>query len=705
MEFQYSTVIDPSTYDTEGLCDGIDFRRNNFTWLEDRGAIRAQADWTKYVSPATGHRGVLGPQYSLLSSAIPECSPERLEVISYALEFGFLLDDVINATDQEQGTIESNDMMQAFLEGVQTGKITKNDAQTKREGKRKIQSQLLLEMFSIDRERAIAFVKAWAEFAEVGSGRQHHENFATLEEYLPYRIVDAGHALWYTFITFGMGLNIPQWEREKCDELTQSATAALVLQNDLFSWEQEYATAQSNHQSHVTNALRVLMREHNIGIQEAQQMCRKLIKQHVSDYIQIVENVKHNESLSADLRKYIEAMQYTISGNIAWSMNCPRYHPQASLNETQLEWMHSGVPDKLTFSLPSPPASPEVLGSLSPSWSVHSDSSRSSTPPLEEPITATKNLLMNLELPSPPPPSEIVEAPYQYIASLPSKGIRDKFIDAVNQWLKVPENIVEQIKALTNRLHQASLLLDDFEDSSPLRRGKPAAHTIFGAPQAINSAGYCIVKAIGELQALGASQIITSKLILTSSDKILSLFKGQALDLHWTYNGICPTPAEYIQMIDCKTGAQFDLVVDMMLAHSNASVKPDLKKLTTLLGRYFQIADDYKNLVSADYRKQKGFCEDLDEGKYSLPLIHLLQSHPENLQLRNILSTRRAEGKMMYEQKVLVLEYLREAESLEYTHSVLEGLHAKIGQQIDNIEESFGETSIELRVLWELLRV
>jgi hypothetical protein len=82
-----------------------------------------------------------------------------------------------------------------------------------------------------------------------------------------------------------------------------------------------------------------------------------------------------------------------------------------------------------------------------------------------------------------------------------------------------------------------------------------------------------------------------------------------------------------------------------------------------------------------------------------------LQTQPENLQLRNILSTRRAEGKMMYEQKVLVLEYLREAESLEYTHSVLKGLHASIGQQIDNFEEIFGETNVELQVLWELLRV
>jgi len=36
--------------------------------------------------------------------------------------------------------------------------------------------------------------------------------------------------------------------------------------------------------------------------------------------------------------------------------------------------------------------------------------------------------------------------------------------------------------------------------------------------------------------------------------------------------------------------------------------------------------------------KNKGFAEDLTEGKFSFPIIHGIRSHPENNQIMNILS-------------------------------------------------------------------
>ena len=35
-------------------------------------------------------------------------------------------------------------------------------------------------------------MKAWAKFVETASGRQHHTHFATLDEYIPYRVIDVG---------------------------------------------------------------------------------------------------------------------------------------------------------------------------------------------------------------------------------------------------------------------------------------------------------------------------------------------------------------------------------------------------------------------------------------------------------------------------------------------------------------------------------
>ena len=80
-----------------------------------------------------------------------------------------------------------------------------------------------------------------------------------------------------------------------------------------------------------------------------------------------------------------------------------------------------------------------------------------------------------------------VESPSRYIESLPSKGVRSRVISALNIWYEVPYNEMVIIKQVVRFLHEASLMLDDIEDSSTLRRGKPCAHTIFGIPQTMNS--------------------------------------------------------------------------------------------------------------------------------------------------------------------------------------------------------------------------
>ena len=56
--------------------------------------------------------------------------------------------------------------------------------------------------------------------------------------------------------------------------------------------------------------------------------------------------------------------------------------------------------------------------------------------------------------------------------------------------LAVPESELGIIKDVIGRLHDASLLVDDIEDGSKLRRGRPAAHTVFGVPSTLNCANY-----------------------------------------------------------------------------------------------------------------------------------------------------------------------------------------------------------------------
>ena len=61
--------------------------------LEEVGAFRVQEDWRRLVGPLEKpYKAGLGPDFSFITVAVPECLPDRLEIASYALEFGFIHD-------------------------------------------------------------------------------------------------------------------------------------------------------------------------------------------------------------------------------------------------------------------------------------------------------------------------------------------------------------------------------------------------------------------------------------------------------------------------------------------------------------------------------------------------------------------------------------------------------------------------------------
>lgn len=51
-----------------------------------------------------------------------------------------------------------------------------------------------------------------------------------------------------------------------------------------------------------------------------------------------------------------------------------------------------------------------------------------------------------------------LNAPVDYIYSLPSKGARDILVDALNIWTQLPPAITSGIKTLVSQIHTASLM-------------------------------------------------------------------------------------------------------------------------------------------------------------------------------------------------------------------------------------------------------
>ncbi|KAH9456184.1 hypothetical protein MJO28_006210 [Puccinia striiformis f. sp. tritici] len=285
----------------------------------------------------------------------------------------------------------------------------------------------------------------------------------------------------------------------------------------------------------------------------------------------------------------------------------------------------------------------------------------------------------------------ILLEPFTYLTSTPGKEIRSMMIDAFNHWLSVPNEQLNIVKRIVGLLHTASLLMDDVEDGSELRRGIPVAHKIYGIPQTINSANYVYFLAYQELSMLHPPQDRSaSDLWKVINDELLELHRGQGMDLYWRDSLTCPTEEEYIQMVKKKTGGLFRIAIKLMMAMSPLREIPDYIPLVDLIGIIFQIRDDLLNLSSV-YTVNKGFCEDLTEGKFSFPIVHAIRADPSNHQLLNVLRQRPTDDGI----KSYAVSYMKEkTKSLTYTRMVLTVLEGQADKEVARLGNNPTLTSI-----------
>jgi geranylgeranyl diphosphate synthase type 3 len=266
---------------------------------------------------------------------------------------------------------------------------------------------------------------------------------------------------------------------------------------------------------------------------------------------------------------------------------------------------------------------------------------------------------------------------FRYISSVPGKDVRGQLIDCFQIWLQVAsKDVLDQIKDIVGDLHNASLLVDDIEDNSKLRRGIPVAHSIFGVPSVINTANYVYFLALEKCQALNNPQAMNVFVL-----ELLNLHRGQGHDIQWRDAIKCPTEEQYCDMVVDKTGGLFRLAVGLMQAFATENKEVDLAPLVNNLAMYFQIRDDFINLADEEYMKSKSFCEDLTEGKFSFPIIHAVRRDPNDTKLLSILKQRTED----IDVKRYAQSLMREAGSLSYTRNKCSQLKQSIIEQIDKL--------------------
>ncbi|HAZ96450.1 MAG TPA: hypothetical protein DCW73_04300 [Treponema sp.] len=161
---------------------------------------------------------------------------------------------------------------------------------------------------------------------------------------------------------------------------------------------------------------------------------------------------------------------------------------------------------------------------------------------------------------------------------------------------------------LVEFVHTASLIHDDIEDSSPVRRGKPAAYITYGIDTAINAGSWLYFEAPLCIEKLNCSIELKNRLFSNYLMELRRLHLGQAMDIAWHRdNTKVPSVQEYLEMVKGKTGTLASLAAKTGALASNAddeTVKKALLRAITDKKRGYgelnlEVKDEALNHIAA----------------------------------------------------------------------------------------------------------
>ncbi len=197
---------------------------------------------------------------------------------------------------------------------------------------------------------------------------------------------------------------------------------------------------------------------------------------------------------------------------------------------------------------------------------------------------------------------------------------------------KNPEDYVDYA-IIPEVVHNGTLMIDDIEDASESRRGKPCTYKIYGLDVAVNAGNTMyylpLLPLMENREKIGAEKL--ARIYEIYVQEMISLSLGQAMDIAW-HRGMANAneidEKAYLQMCAYKTGtlARMAAKISAVLTDASDELVEKLGRFAESIGIAFQIQDDILDLTSEEFAEKKGGRgQDITEGKRTLMVIHALK--------------------------------------------------------------------------------
>lgn len=245
--------------------------------------------------------------------------------------------------------------------------------------------------------------------------------------------------------------------------------------------------------------------------------------------------------------------------------------------------------------------------------------------------------------------------------------------------------------AAVELLHNFTLIHDDIEDRSPLRRGRPSVWSVWGIPQAINAGDGLFVLARMALfrlreRGLGPETVLEAIGLLDGA--ILRICEGQYLDLAFE-GDTAVTEEAYTEMIAAKTAALMEAATHLgaLVGGASAAEIAALRRYGTALGLAFQVQDDLLGVWGKEEETGKPVAADLYSRKLGLPVVYALAHAPEP-ERAELARAYRGEAPLDGPTVERLLQILERAGARRYAEEVAAGYHTQALAALEALPES-----------------
>lgn len=183
--------------------------------------------------------------------------------------------------------------------------------------------------------------------------------------------------------------------------------------------------------------------------------------------------------------------------------------------------------------------------------------------------------------------------------------------------------------AAVELLHNFSLVHDDIQDESPLRRHRATVWRLWGEAQAINVGDAMHIVAEETLLRLADKGFDAHHVLKAASQfhrASIALTEGQYLDMSFERRTDVDVAA-YLRMIGHKTAALIACATGLgaFLGGAPGSVVACCRRFGEKLGMAFQVRDDYLGIWGNQEETGKSALSDIMSRKKSLPVVYALE--------------------------------------------------------------------------------